>query len=444
MHPRKLRRCCRLLAMDIRHAEFLFDALVWILDSHVVVEYGFVLADPPACESLAGTMDEAAVFPITPFDLSDGESTCGVVDRSNPLYADLLPPGPSDAPVHATSLQAEPRMCRLGIPYWTAPLLYRTCLSRFLRRKRDPAWASSAEGNRTTMVLLLINADCYTVWNCRKVVLQGALTRMRESVGSSGSDPSAAASLLDQELRFSNLVFTKHPKCSDAWSHRRWLVAQKIAWLESDPAGQGRNVLPLLAFAQKEAGVCMEMARRYRRNYFAYTHWRSLLSTGALCKKEQDPARSVVFGWLTGVLAQWSSQKVSDFSALFLRLSMIEYLLSADLLQHELEASRVVIVKYPWHEAQWHFRKGLLCLFFGGKSSQEMQNALIAEETAWLEGLDRQLAEACQRPEQQQQQQLDLTEEQRADACQWSASFRRWILWKTGTVEQAMLPVTPS
>ena len=64
--------------------------------------------------------------------------------------------------------------------------------------------------NELTRAILLVNAECYTALNARKSVLM-------HYAGCAACD---VVRLLRGELRFLDVVFSKHPKSADAWAHR--------------------------------------------------------------------------------------------------------------------------------------------------------------------------------------------------------------------------------
>lgn len=58
------------------------------------------------------------------------------------------------------------------------------------------------ESNKLSLVVLLVNPNCSTVWNLRKKMINVGTVSM------------------DDENRFTRLVLRKHPKCADIFSHR--------------------------------------------------------------------------------------------------------------------------------------------------------------------------------------------------------------------------------
>jgi hypothetical protein len=68
---------------------------------------------------------------------------------------------------------------------------------------------------QATRAILCVNSDQSAAWHARRHWLDRVVV--------AGAD---SAALVDAELRFVALLLTKHPKSGDAWSHRRWLIAE--------------------------------------------------------------------------------------------------------------------------------------------------------------------------------------------------------------------------
>ena len=67
-----------------------------------------------------------------------------------------------------------------------------------------------------------------------------------------------------EDLSFSNILFTKHPKVASAWHHRRW-VWEEMAGLELLTS---HNHLLL----QEELELSRSIADLYPKNYYAWIH----------------------------------------------------------------------------------------------------------------------------------------------------------------------------
>ncbi|PUZ59496.1 hypothetical protein GQ55_4G046200 [Panicum hallii var. hallii] len=73
--------------------------------------------------------------------------------------------------------------------------------------------------------LLEINPEAYTAWNYRKLAFQHNIKEL--------SDPEAIRSAVDDELRVVEVALRQNPKSYGAWYHRKWLLNQKLAPVDS-------------------------------------------------------------------------------------------------------------------------------------------------------------------------------------------------------------------
>ncbi|KAF8656685.1 hypothetical protein HU200_060552 [Digitaria exilis] len=73
--------------------------------------------------------------------------------------------------------------------------------------------------------LLEINPEAYTAWNYRKLAFQHNIKEL--------SEPEAIKSAIDDELRVVEVALRQNPKSYGAWYHRKWLLNQKLAPVDS-------------------------------------------------------------------------------------------------------------------------------------------------------------------------------------------------------------------
>eukprot|EP00298_Acanthocystis_sp_HF-20_P012833 c20082_g1_i3.p1 GENE.c20082_g1_i3~~c20082_g1_i3.p1 ORF type:complete len:418 (+),score=91.71 c20082_g1_i3:263-1516(+) len=99
----------------------------------------------------------------------------------------------------------------------------------------------------TTRAILILNADNNTAWNIRKRLLILNLISK------------------ESEIRFLNLVFTKHPRRADAWAHRYW-VFSKIENKTQE-------------FISSELKICSEAAKRHLTNYYAWSYRHRIINS---------------------------------------------------------------------------------------------------------------------------------------------------------------------
>jgi hypothetical protein len=63
------------------------------------------------------------------------------------------------------------------------------------------------------------------------------------------------------EMRFLNLLLTKHPKSGEVWSHRRWILNR---WKE-----RGNS---LDSIWNQDVEICKRVSVIYPKNYHAWNH----------------------------------------------------------------------------------------------------------------------------------------------------------------------------
>lgn len=98
--------------------------------------------------------------------------------------------------------------------------------------------------------ILVFSPDNDVAWSARKRFLSSAASPRR----------------VRDELSFLTLLSTLHPKSAGMWAHRDWIwncIVLTIEW------PQKKSVEDLL---REEILVCANASRRYRRNYYAWTH----------------------------------------------------------------------------------------------------------------------------------------------------------------------------
>jgi hypothetical protein len=110
---------------------------------------------------------------------------------------------------------------KLALAYWCLPALLTAAKEGIERFRQIPDWWSDGEHaeamHKCTRAMLLIAADTSSAWNHRKRLIQaGVLSRV-------------------SELRFLNLVQSKHQKCQEAWAHRRWVVLPLLLAESGEP-----------------------------------------------------------------------------------------------------------------------------------------------------------------------------------------------------------------
>ncbi|TDH70477.1 hypothetical protein CCR75_000368 [Bremia lactucae] len=185
-----------------------------------------------------------------------------------------------------------------------------------------------------TRAILLISADFYTAWNTRKsFVARGWLDAQ-------------------DEVQFTNLVFTLHPKSIDTWAYRRWLAARICASQLKDD---------VMIFHKQQIEVCGRLAEQKPRNYHAWSfrHWIvSRLSHEMVCKELDE-------------MENWCRMHVTDHSGWNHRQHTLNKLIKECLVSNEENLSWKLILAeyqflseimtlYPTYEALWCHRRFIM------------------------------------------------------------------------------------
>lgn len=196
-----------------------------------------------------------------------------------------------------------------------------------------------------------------------------------------------------RELRFLDVLFTKHRKSSDAWSHRAWVLQQVM---RGATASDDRAEV-----IAREVEACARVAHAYPRCYFAWTH-------------RHRVALFMTLEQLLGELSateEWARTHLADFSALHHRQVILQSLLDSalprgagagtatsaavfrvdaapdaavvwELLRADFALTAHLIETYPGHEAHWCHRRFLLdCVVAAGVA---VPNALWSSPTSTL------------------------------------------------------------
>eukprot|EP00455_Lapot_gusevi_P004665 TRINITY_DN11922_c0_g1_i2.p1 TRINITY_DN11922_c0_g1~~TRINITY_DN11922_c0_g1_i2.p1 ORF type:complete len:443 (-),score=45.40 TRINITY_DN11922_c0_g1_i2:41-1297(-) len=259
---------------------------------------------------------------------------------------------------------------KLGIAFGCIPLVYSHAHALFLplRQKVMNMGVSSCSLSeisdlvRSTRSMLLINADNYTAWNIRKQIIEaGHQTEL-------------------QEIKFLNLVFTKHPKSGEGWAHRRWLL-RRIPGFSSSPSPARASAELRESLLEGELRVCERVAEIYPKNYFAWSHRHWLVQS--IMERRLE-----IFQQELERLKRWSNLHVSDHSGFHHRqVTLLELLElcpvhnslarvpfhhrqaphlprpseskchACSLWRQEFDYLNVLLDHYPGHESIWHHRR---------------------------------------------------------------------------------------
>ena len=215
------------------------------------------------------------------------------VDEIGIIYIDSTTNGGDSivVPYHMDDAFSVPETGKLGIASWSLRRLFDASRERFhaLLTARELSHGGDDDGNdggggsggssdriavteeshdqsllTATRALLVLHPSSYTAWNSRKDVLQRSLQR---SSSSSKVTTTEMWKTLTTEIHFVDLVFTLHPKISEAWEHRSWCVREMLRLRSDAESGADRSVMH-----RHELDVCEAVAVRYPKNYYAWSH----------------------------------------------------------------------------------------------------------------------------------------------------------------------------
>jgi hypothetical protein len=278
--------------------------------------------------------------------------------------------------------------CALGISFWAIPFVYGYAQNLFFQvRERERLQGEGEdEGEekgdrsqllRVTSILLLLHPDTQTYWSIRKeCILHGEQT-------------------VCDELQFVAFVFSKHPKSTEGWEHRRflWTIVQALLHdhrfvssagfhLDQVKLGKGLNIT---GFREKEQELCEKCVTLYRKNYHAWTHWGVIFE----CANREEIVETLRAN------AERCRMNVSDYCGFHLRTTLFRLLRgctpeekwnggeAVKWCKSELDANKEAIERYPSHESLWKYRS-FLVVFFGENVLQRDDDALLLEEVEWV------------------------------------------------------------
>ncbi|KAG2843200.1 hypothetical protein PC111_g2450 [Phytophthora cactorum] len=179
------------------------------------------------------------------------------------------------------------------------------------------------------------------------------------------------------EVQFTNLVFTLHPKSIDTWAYRRWLAIRLCESLSGEE---------LRVFYEQQIEVCSRLAEQKPRNYHAWSfrHWIVSCLPMDLARKElQD-------------MEHWCRTHVTDHSGWNHRQHTLNELMKKCRDAGEVDLSLVlpeykfvsdIMASYPTHEALWCHRRYVMQCFLN-----EVPRNAISEELALLDDLSSRVA----------------------------------------------------
>ena len=151
---------------------------------------------------------------------------------------------------------------KLGLSYFIIPDLYSYCFDSFQKSSKE-----DEDILKWTKIILLINAENYTVWNHRKSYVVKCLKSLNLSTNEKQS-------LIQNELKLLSLIFTKHPKSVEAWSHREFTLKHLYSILSQQYSATSDSTLalePIYKALINESALCEKILHYYAKNYYCWT-----------------------------------------------------------------------------------------------------------------------------------------------------------------------------
>ncbi|GBG23898.1 Protein prenyltransferase alpha subunit repeat-containing protein 1 [Hondaea fermentalgiana] len=249
---------------------------------------------------------------------------------------------------------------KLGVDLGSGAALYRAARTLYeTGNKEEESTQDMAK------VVLLLSADYETVWNVRKMYL-GKRNNVEE--------------LLD-EIRFTDLVLSKHYKSAPTWVHRHWALQQILGQHLNKEQGHDEgednigskrqslddrnrdertkeNRLQRDTILQHELEICQRVAASYYRCYNAWSYRAEILGYFDAHNSMED-RKALHHERLR--LRSWFVRHVSDHSAMNQMLCVLRALGNPpDALEAEITLASRLAVRYPGHEALWRYKRGLV------------------------------------------------------------------------------------
>ncbi|EEP80290.1 conserved hypothetical protein [Uncinocarpus reesii 1704] len=225
----------------------------------------------------------------------------------------------------------------------------------------------SEDALKKTSELLMDNAEYYSIWNYRRLILQSQLEEI--SIGTD-SDPAGGQSmqqLIQEELRFLVPLLRQFPKCYWIWNHRLWVLKETIDRL---PPAVARK------FWQEELALVGKMLSLDGRNFHGWGYRREIVAVlESLGAGVEVSEAEVQKHHLTEDELNYTTKMIranlSNFSAWHNRSKLILKLLDERLagdeerrkmLDNELELIHRALID-PYDQSLWFYHQNLMCTF---------------------------------------------------------------------------------
>ncbi|KAH3741506.1 protein prenyltransferase alpha subunit repeat-containing protein 1-A-like [Dreissena polymorpha] len=271
---------------------------------------------------------------------------------------------------------------KLGIEMWSLKILLQFAYHSLMEwRATSKKFIESQEIICLSRAVVLLNPECSTAWNIRKEYVESGELTMAE------------------DLKLSALVLTKHPKSSETFCHRRWLLSRFIdIYLQSSqgsnlstgsgqegfvsmdaidlnmdlpqvnppPVQNGVHVDGPMDYQNQmktEIHVCTCAAEKYPCNYYAWSQRIWLIQHAYNCSSQALVGElHRTEGWVSAHISDTCGYHYRQFllSSLCRQRESLSQQLSlqyTDLLEKEQGYIVDLIGTFPGHEAMWCHRR---------------------------------------------------------------------------------------
>ena len=185
-----------------------------------------------------------------------------------------------------------PESNKLGIAAWSLRQLFTAAKLRFDTYNHTRTNSAYKDVHKITRSLLLLHPYSYSAWNLRKssVLLELENTNIDTNTKTTtAAMPTNAMQHLLAEFSFIDLVFTTHPKISEAWEHRSWCLKQ---WKQTMQYTNSNVITDML---QHELEICELVAERYPKNYFAWSHRQHVINISRSIQSSENNYNLILF-----------------------------------------------------------------------------------------------------------------------------------------------------
>lgn len=208
--------------------------------------------------------------------------------------------------------------------------------------------------NKLTIFLLIINPNLHTAWSKRKELLNNDY------------------GLFEKEIKLNNLVLFKHPKCEQAFMHRRWLQRKLALTFESSN---------FKTFMKNEVEFIYKIAKKVKSNYYCWTYLNWILT------EYQDKFNSDDLIKILEENKDVLYTSVSDNCVYHFRLNLLSIILSRNshilkLVSEEIFLMDDLVFRYPNYETIWNYRKYFLVILEKQRSLNNFGTHILVDTIA--------------------------------------------------------------